>query len=278
MTIRALLPTGDVQRIKGKDTLGVGDGILIMGSKGGSDTERRLMQERQFIMDYNDFKENLISELSTVGSYDDIPARDAAPEAIVPSAISFVRDASGDPVIGRPIWALYIYDQGAFVLLASEDDVLYYTDLGDGVLVSKDTGNFVGGVTTVADIRGLSFSRILDLMLFVSNPVIAFNRSVTLNHVSPPAGNIETGTTIVWDVSAAFSEGTITNGDGSPGPSLVGSANLFTFTNPDASVTPEVAAGNVHPYTAPAYKLPVGTTVMSVKVDYDAGTGLYYDS
>jgi len=278
VVIKALFPTGDVQRITGDDPLDASDGILVIGSKGSNDTDRRLMQERQFIMKYSDFKKNLVSELSSVGSYDDIAARDLAPESQQPSAMSFVRNAFDDPAVGSNIWGLYLYDQGAYVLIATEEDVVYTTGLSDSVEVSVNTGNFLAGTTTVGDIKGKSFSKIFDQMLFVSNPTISTAKSLVLTSVSPPTGNIEIGTTIDWSVSAVFNPGAIQNGDGSPGPNLVGDATLFTFTNPDASTTPEAAAGNTHPYTAPSYKIPSGTTTMSVQADHDAGTGLYYDS
>lgn len=279
VTINAIFPTGDVLRIKDEAKIGEHDGVLIVGAKkGGTDSDRRQMKERQFIMRYSDFKEALISQVSLTGSYDDIAARDAAPESSKPSALSFVRHATADPIVGRDVWALYIYDSGAYVLMASKDDVIYHTDLGDAIEVSVDTGNFLAGITTVADLRDKSFSKILDQMLFVTNAT-SVARSGSYASVSPPTGTVEYGTTITWSTTASFNPGAITNGDGSPGPNLVGDANQYVFTNPDGTIAAAIpATGNTQAYVAPAYKIAVESISMSVNISYDAGTGVYTDS
>ena len=278
-TITALLPTGDVLRITDENQIKEHDGIMIFGArKGSTDTDRRLMQENQYIMRYSDFKNSLLGQIGLTGAYDNIALRDAASESSQQSALSFVRNASSDPEVGRAVWAFYIYDQANYILLATQDDVRYFTDLSDSTKTSIDTGNFIGGITEVSELRGKSFSRIFDQMLFVTNPSSSA-LSAVLTSINPPTGTIESGTTFDWDVNAVFDPGSITNGDGSPGPNLVGDAIRYIFTNPDDSLSAPIAAiSNSQAYTAPAFKIAVESVSMAVDVDYGEGTGEYTDS
>lgn len=268
--------------IGGADTAvpsGIKDSDLILFNriKSGSATQRSLIADMQFMVRWGDFRAFIIEQLPPHSIYDDIAARDADPESTEQSAISFVRNATGDPVIGQNLFGFYIYDN-AYVLIASGEGVTYQSSASDGTLAIADAGTFLTGVSSIGDIRGFTLTKFIDKMLFISNPT-SVNNSATYVITDPSASTVEVGTTVNWAADATYNAGSITDGDGTPTIDLTGAPNKYTFTNPSGSTADynTVNLAQSHTDAAP-YEILFETISPQMEVFYDAGTGTYLDS
>ena len=134
----------------------------------------------------------------------------------------------------------------------------------------------VGGATPEAASiwKARNIVQVLDTILFPTVLAsVGASESVSLS-VSGESGNTEVGTNQVGNLTAAFSRGTIIDGDGTTNANpLVGAANLYTFTGTGISSTPQ--ASNV---LAIDVTIVFGSNNWAVTVDYDAGTGSYFDN
>jgi hypothetical protein len=149
---------------------------------------------------------------------------------------------------------------------------IYNTTIGDSV-ESVEVGGAEAGIQA-SEWKTKSVVEVLDTILFPTiNASISSDRSVTLG-VSGGGGTLEVGSTTSRSLTATFSQGSITNGDGTSGPSLVGAATQYTFTGTGISSTSQ--AGNVLSLGTPA--IVFGSNNWAVTVDYAAGTGNYYDN
>ena len=209
------------------------DMILFNRVKGGSATQRSLIADMQFMVRWADFRSYIIEQLPPHSIYDDIAARDADPESQEQSAVSFVRNATGDPVIGQNVFGFYLYDN-AYVLIASGEGVVYQSSASDPTTAIASAGTLLQGITKVGDIRGYTLTKFIDKMLFISNPTKVDNAG-TYVLTDPGSATVEVGTTTNWAADATYSVGSITNGDTSPGPDLTGPPNKYTFTDPSGS-------------------------------------------
>jgi len=149
----------------------------------------------------------------------------------------------------------------------------YNTTIGDSV-----TNVTVGGATagTAASVwKTKSVVEVLDDILFPTLLAsIATNKSVSLG-VSGTSGTLEVGASYSRTLTATFSQGTITNGDGSAGPSLVGAATQYTFSGTGLG-SPVVQAGNV--LSGLPLNVVLGSNNWAVTADHGAGSGAYYDN
>jgi hypothetical protein len=189
---------------------------------------------------------------------------------------ALVLDASAD--LSKAIWGMYTYveDTTSWVLIASEDDVTYQSALSDGIAVPTTIGGIDAG-TTAGDLRGLSPSQMWDALLFPTIQPSSSAPFVVLTGVT--GGNFEVGTNIAPNLVATFNQGSITNGDSSPGPALVGPGNNYSYTDPDGSpIGTNPTAGNSDSLAAPNYVIEPGNNIWNVVTNYDAGTGAYFDS
>lgn len=271
-------PIGAIKKITDQSQLGLGDVVLILRNRGESDTDRRLIKDSATGIDFLDFKNNILELVQgTAAIYDDITARDNDPASQDPAAISYVRNASGDPVVGQNIWALYLYD-GGYTLLATGEDVTYQSPGADGTVAIASAGTFLEGITSIGDLRGRTLTKIIDQMLFIANPTKVDN-SGSIVITTPAAGTVEEGTDVIWEADAAYNQGSITNGDTSPGPDLTGPPNQYEFTDPDGAMTQYLTAALAQSHVATnSFQIGVETRQMSVEISYDAGAGPYFDS
>ena len=149
---------------------------------------------------------------------------------------------------------------------------IYNTTIGDSV-----TNVGVGGASagTAASVwKTKSVVEVLDDILFPTLLAsIASNKSVSLA-VDGAGGTLEIGSSYTRNLTASFSQGSITNGDGSSGPALVGAATQYTFTGTGISSTAQ--AGNT--LALGSVTVVSGSNNWAVTVDHDAGTGAYYDN
>lgn len=156
----------------------------------------------------------------------------------------------------------------------------YSTTLDPGV---QSPGINVPNGTTVADISGQTFSDFIDNYVFPTvYSTIGSNLSLVLGGVS--TSTVEVGTTISPTLTATFNQGDIDNGNGTSGPSLVGLPNLYTFTGPGISTSVEVVSSSLSEAITTsnsgysASDAAFGTNRWNIVVDYDQGTGDYFDS
>lgn len=137
----------------------------------------------------------------------------------------------------------------------------------------------LGGIsasTTVGDLKGKTFTELFDTLLFPT--VMATSTSPNLTLGGFPSGYVDVGSQYTPSVTTTFGQGTITNGNGTPGPSLVGSAYLYTFRLPGGATDGVPSITSTHTYVTPM-TIPLETSYQwSVLVNYSGGTGLYYDN
>ena len=148
---------------------------------------------------------------------------------------------------------------------------IYNTTIGDSVESVE-----VGGAdpAPASDWKTKSVVQVLDTILFPTiDASIASNRSVSLA-VSGGGGTLEVGSTASRTLTASFNQGSITNGDGTSGPSLVGAASLYTFTG--TGIGSVAQSSNTYSLGTPAVVF--GSNNWAVTVNYDAGTGNYFDN
>jgi len=149
---------------------------------------------------------------------------------------------------------------------------IYNTTIADSV-----TNVAVGGLsagTAASVLKTKSIVEILDDILFPTlEASIASSASVSLA-VSGGGGTLEVGDSVSRTLTATFSQGSITNGDGSAGPSLVGAATQYTFTG--TGITSTAQTGNTLSLGSAA--VVDGSNNWAVTVAYGAGSGAYYDN
>ena len=148
---------------------------------------------------------------------------------------------------------------------------IYNTTIGDTV-ASVEVG---GAEPTAASVwKTKSVVQVLDTILFPTiEASIASNRSVSLG-VNSPTGTLEIGSSYSRTLTASFSQGSITNGDGTSGPALVGSATQYTFTG--TGITSTSQAGNV--LSPGSLTVVSGSNNWAVTTTYGAGSGDYFDN
>lgn len=151
-------------------------------------------------------------------------------------------------------------------------DTVYNTTIGDSVTNVSVGGAGAGTAASVWKTK--SIVEVLDDILFPTLLAsIASNKSVSLA-VSGTSGTLEVGASYSRTLTATFSQGSITNGDSTAGPSLVGAATQYTFTGTGISSTAQ--AGNT--LSIPSSTVVLGSNNWAVTVAHDAGTGAYYDN
>ena len=171
---------------------------------------------------------------------------------------------------------IYIQEAGQAVGGGSGGD--YDTSLASGLTMPEAVGGYPQG-TSVADVSGDTFVTMFDNLLFPT--VLAYigtNVSALLAGVSTTTA--EVGTAYAPATTGTLTPGVITNGDETTGPNLKGDANEFRFYLPDSSLDETVAApiDNDEDWTFTSYEVTFGTNRWQVQIDYDAGTGTYYDN
>ncbi len=159
--------------------------------------------------------------------------------------------------------------------------VVYDTTLSDTI---QSQGIVVPVGTPVSAIRGMSFTDFIDTFVFPTIlPSINTNRSSSLGF-TPSLTTVEVGTLIDPVLTATFNKGSIRNGNGSIGVSLVGDPVTFTFTGKGIATNVVVTSSNLVETintSTPGLTTSVvafGNNSWSVLINYSTGTGLYYDS
>ena len=266
-------PIAGIKGIKDVGELKENEGVLILRFKGDSDTDRRTIKDSLFSLDYQSIKEDIASSVVNLVIYDTIADRDADPASQNEAAMSFVRDASGDANIGRPVWSMYVYNKD-YVLLATEEDVVYSTDVPDSATAVATAGTIVQGQTTAGSLKGQTFSKFMDQMLFISNPTKS-NNSCNLDGI--PAGSIEDGTTVAIVMNGTYNPGTIVSADGSPNVDLTGPPNQYDFSNTKGYSNVIATAALAQSDTATSFVIGVETVTSTLIVSYDQGTDPYFD-
>jgi len=164
-----------------------------------------------------------------------------------------------------------VANEGVYISNSGLLGTVYNTTIPDST-----TNVSVGGATagTAASIwKTKSVVEILDEILFPTTNASSTSKSVALG-VSGGGGTLEVGTTTARSLTATFSPGTITNGDSTSGPALVGAATQYTFTGTNISSTSQVS--NLLSLGSPAVIF--GSNNWAVTTSHNAGTGDYYDN
>ena len=133
----------------------------------------------------------------------------------------------------------------------------------------------VGGApaTPASTRKTRNIVEVLDAILFPAYPAtVGSGKSVNLT-VTGASGTLEIGRTVARVLTATFGRGQIVNGDGSPGPDLVGAATSYSFTGTGISQTDQ--SGNTLSVTNIVQS---GANNWEVTAFHNAGTGAYYDS
>ena len=212
-----------------------------------------------------------------VYQFADIAERDAA--VVASPALAFVVDAQADPLVNRPIWAIYFLDDmSTWVPVATQEDVLYSTQLVDTLAMPSPVGGLPAG-TLVSDLRDRSHTSLFDDLLF---PTVLASvqtpKSATVTY-TPAASPVEVGTLINATVTGVFNQGQIENGDTSLGPALVGIPIQYTFTGPGIVGSTVVVSGAlVEVINPPAFNAVFGSNQYQVDVLHNAGAGAYFDN
>ena len=121
--------------------------------------------------------------------------------------------------------------------------------------------------------KGKTIVEVLDDILFPTILAsIASDKSVSLS-VSGDSGNVEIGRNIPRTLTATFGRGLISNGDGSNGPELVGTAANYSFSGQGIPLTTQ--ASNELDIN---HSVVEGSNNWSVEVTHNAGTGDYFDN
>lgn len=204
-----------------------------------------------------------ISEVLTVTNSDYVVIEQSG-ELVKTSVGEFLRD--GGSITG------VVANQGVYINASGSLGTIYNTTVGDSV-----TNVAVGGAsagTAASTWKTKSVVEVLDDILFPTiQASISVNKSVSLS-VSGTSGTLETGSSHTRTLTATFAQGNITNGDNTPGPSLVGAATQYTFTGTNISSTTQ--AGNA--LSLGSVVVANGSNNWAVTVDHSAGSGAYYDN
>jgi hypothetical protein len=148
---------------------------------------------------------------------------------------------------------------------------IYNTTIGDAV-----ESVAVGGAdpTPASVWKTKTIVQALDTILFPTILAsISTPKAISLS-ASGSGGVAEIGTTVARILSANFTRGVITNGDGTINANpLVGASTLYTFSGTGISSTPQ--AGNT---LAISNTVVSGSNNWAVTVNHSVGTGPYYDN
>ena len=275
-TTKNPFPFADIERIDSAERLSK-EGILLLRTKNDSDTERRTIRDSMAILPYDEFRQDIIDDVGgatgAVIAYNTIADRNADPASSSPLQLSFVRNASDDTVVGRNIWAFYIYDSG-YVLVATEEDVIYSTDVPDASTAVATAGTIIAGQTTAGSLKGQTFSKFMDQMLFVSNPTKTDNSA---GLIIVPSGTIEDGTPVGIVMNATYNRGIIQSADGSPDVPLTGLPSSYDFSNSRGYANTVVSSALAQSDTATTFDIGVETVTSTVVVNYDGESSDYFD-
>lgn len=144
---------------------------------------------------------------------------------------------------------------------------LYTSAIADPVLSTTVGG---AGPAPASTWKTRTVAQVLDTILFPTvPPSISAQKSATLT-VSGATGVQEVGSSVARTLTAAFNRGLITNGDGSPGPELVGAASTFTYSGTGIASTSNSALGSI--------AVVLGSNQWSVSIAHGAGSGAYFDN
>jgi len=171
-----------------------------------------------------------------------------------------------------------IYIQEAGQAVGGGGSGTYDTTLASGLTMPTTVGGYPAG-TIVADVSGDTLIKMWDDLLFPT--VLAYIGtavSALLNGVT--TATAEVGTAYAPVSTGILTPGVIKNGDGTNGPNLKGDANEFRFYLPNTTLDETVASpvSNTTGFTFTSYEIILGTNRWQVQIDYDAGTGTYYDN
>lgn len=177
---------------------------------------------------------------------------------------------------GMVEFALYDINDG---LIPSEHlpSSEYLSTLDGSLEVPNDVGGIVHG-TKVQDLTGKTFTQLFDSLLFPT--VLAYiNTNNSASLVGQSSTTVEVGTSMTPSTTATYNPGIIYNGDNTVGPNLTGNANQYIFKLPNNSVDATISASsNSQLYTFNPYIVLFGNNIWSVEINYNQGTGTYYDN
>ena len=167
-----------------------------------------------------------------------------------------------------------IVANAGLLLQSNTLSTIYNTNLTSTFEVPTAVGGIDAG-TTVADLNTKTIVEILDDLLFPTVLAsIGTNKSVTLTTTG--SNQIyEVGEPLTRRLTATFNQGSITNGDGSAGPSLVGSATNYIFTGTGIASSIDNQTVNFLDIT---WYVILGDNDWDVVVSHGAGTGDYTDN
>lgn len=191
--------------------------------------------------------------------------------------MGFIKDLQTHTTVANAATVAYV--DGLWNVIGRRDAITYITDINNFTV----SPGFDTTGATVSQMKGMSLSSFIDAYAFPTiSPTIASYESSSLSENLDL--NLEVGTSISPILTANFSKGSITNGDGSVGPNLVGSPVLYTFTGPGmpspviivTTALSVILDSSNTGFTSSI--LPFGTVNWSVSIAYSQGIGTYYDS
>lgn len=151
------------------------------------------------------------------------------------------------------------------------DDGVFDPTVPDGTLTVDTIGDIPSG-TDAATLRGQPRNSIMTDMLFRTAPPTRTPKSLAVSGLASQV--LEIGSAVAINLSANFNQGQIFNGNGSTGPTLVGSVINYRFINPDTTDS----VGTSSTYNIPAYEVVEGSQKWTTEVSHNEGTGNYFDS
>ena len=122
----------------------------------------------------------------------------------------------------------------------------------------------VGGIDAGSSFSGKTMTQMWDNLLYPTIMPTYNNRSVVLNGVN--TASVEVGTLFSFNLTYGFDRGTIHSKDGSSDIDLVGAETSHNFSGPGLT------------NSTVSYNATLGQMNWSIDVNYDQGTGQYYDS
>jgi len=182
-------------------------------------------------------------------------------------------------VLNTPVSAIAAYVDGAWQITSRKDAISYVTDLDD--TISSPGFNTSGA--TVSDMKGMTLSNFIDTYAFPT-VLASISSQASLSLVDDAPNIVEIGTPMSVSLTASFSKGSITNGNGSSGPSLVGDPIVYIFNGPGIpnsgiSVTTSSLSVVLDGSNPSFAQFPATATQNWIAtVSHSAGVGLYYDS
>ena len=274
-TTKNPFPFADIERTDSIDNLTTKESVMLLRTKIDSDTERRTIKDSIVAVAYDVLREDIARSVTTLELYDTISDRNGDPESSQEGALSFVRSASADPAIGRDVWALYVYDRD-YVLLATEEDVVYSTDIPDDATAVATSGTILQGQTQAGGLKGLTFSKFMDVMLFISNPTKTDNFA---GLTTAPTGTVEHGTNLAILMTGSYNQGQIQSVDDPPSPTvpLTGVPDSYTFSNTKGYNNTINTNTLTQQDTATGFVIVTESVTSTVVVSYIEETSQYFD-